>query len=100
MPFQCHPLTTLGQITDMNGVVLPQGMADSRAFCEQYLAILLAPMLSWRHSLLYLYMDVLIIGHRDPHELQEFLRIISQTLTQGGFVVVPEKIQQVPLLKY
>ena len=56
-------------------------------------------MLSQGDSLVYLYMDDLIIVHQDPHKLPGFLVAISHTLIKGGFMVAPEKIQRVPPFK-
>lgn len=43
-------------------IVLPQGMANSPAFCPQYLATLLGPLLRTDGSLHYIYMDDIVLG--------------------------------------
>lgn len=43
--------------------ILPQGMANSLAFCQQYLYSIFSPYFDKDNTLLYVYMDDLIIGH-------------------------------------
>lgn len=49
--------------------VLPQGMANSLAFCQQYLYSILSPYFDKDNTLLYVYMDDLIIGHLEESGL-------------------------------
>ena len=81
-------------------VVLPQVMANSLAFCQNYLATLLQDFFYGDPDvLMYAYMDDLILGHRALPKLHQLMDKISDRLGEAGFAIAPEKVQWVPPLK-
>lgn len=48
---------------------------------------------------MYIYMDGLIVDHRDPRQKQILLRWVLDLLRKNGLRVVPNKIQQVALFR-
>ena len=76
--------------------ILPQEMANSLAFCQQYLYSILSPYFDKDNTLLYVYMDDLIIGHLEESGLAPWVTTIVDILQQHGFKIAPNKIQKVP----
>ena len=71
-------------------------MANSPAFCQQYLYSILSPYFDKDNTLLYVYMDDLIIGHLEESGLAPWVTTIVDILQQHGFKIAPNKIQKVP----
>lgn len=71
-------------------------MANSLAFCQQYLYSILSPYFDKDNTLLYVYMDDLIIGHLEESGLAPWIATIVDILQQYGFKIAPNKIQKVP----
>ena len=61
-------------------------MANSLAFCQQYHATLLRPLLKSKDSIIYAYMDDLILGHQDPAYLEGFVTQVLQLLKNGALL--------------
>ena len=76
--------------------ILPQGMANSLAFCQQYLYSILSPYFDKDNTLLYVYMDDLIIGHLEESGIALWITTIVDILQKHGFNIAPNKKQKVP----
>ena len=71
-------------------------MANGLAFCQQYLYSILSPYFDQDNTLLYVYMDDLIIGHLEKSEQAPWVTTIVGIFQQHGFIIAPNKIQKVP----
>ena len=72
-------------------------MANSPAVCQQYLYSILSPYFDKDNTLLYVYMDDLIIGHLEESGLAPWVTTIVDILQQHDFKIALNKIQKVPL---
>lgn len=79
---------------------LPQGMANTLAFCQQYLYSILSPYSDKDNTLLYVHMDDLSIGHLEESGLVPWITAIVDILQQHGFKTAPNKIQKSTLISY
>lgn len=74
-------------------------MANSPSFCRQYLTTLLGPVLDSDTSLVHVYMDDIILEHRDPTHLKGLLTQILTIFSKEGFTVTLNKVQKVSPFK-
>ena len=75
--------------------ILSHGMANSPTFYQQYLYSILSPYFDKDNTLLYVYMDDLIIGQLKDSGLAPWVTTIVDILQQHGFKIAPNKIQKV-----
>ena len=74
--------------------VAPQGRANSPTMCQLYMQLALKSVRNYFPSLLLaLYMDDILICHKDPQLLQDAYPILIQTLGQWGLQVATEMVQ-------
>lgn len=76
--------------------VLPQGMANSPAFCQNYVKTLLSQVMQKPQATVYVYMDDIILGAPDPQLLGELHEVTQGCLQRGGLHVSADKIQSSP----
>lgn len=79
--------------------VLPQGMSNSPGFCRVFLKNLLQSILIGDKALMYVYMDDIMIGAPNSHDLQKLLNDFIQQPEYKKFVESKEKVQLVSPLK-
>lgn len=74
--------------------VLPQGMANSPTMCQLFVQAALEPV---RHRfptlLIIIYMDDILLSHKDMTILQESYPFLIQILAQWGLQIAAEKVQ-------
>lgn len=75
--------------------MLPQGIGNDPAFCQNYLASLLKPISKKEAAFLYMYMGDLIVGHQDSRKQQVLLKQVLDLLHKNGFKVAANNFQEV-----
>lgn len=74
--------------------VLPQGMSNSPTMCQLYVQEALLPVREQFPSLiLLLYMDDILLCHKDLTMLQKAYPFLLKTLSQWGLQIATEKVQ-------
>ncbi|KFV62715.1 hypothetical protein N307_13408, partial [Dryobates pubescens] len=82
-------------------VVLPQGMKNSPTICQWYVARILSPAReALPDALIHHYKDDIPVAAQSPELMEKALALTASTVTQVGFCVAPEKIQNEPPWKY
>ncbi|NXH14007.1 POK8 protein, partial [Bucco capensis] len=81
--------------------VLPQGMKNSPAICQWYIASLLSPVRAKMGEAIILhYMDDVLVCAPDDKLLQNVLDQVVKVLTSAGLALQEEKVQKMPPWKY
>ena len=76
-------------------VVLPQGMANSPAMCQLFVASVLEPLRTCFSGVKCLhYMDDILLAAREERVLQEAYGILVETLKHKGLHIAPEKVTE------
>ena len=89
----------LGPDEHYEWVVLPQGMANSPAFCQHFVSELLQPLQKRPQITLYIYMDDIIIGATNALQLSSAYKELQGLLERGGLHISNDKVQTVPPFK-
>lgn len=80
--------------------VLPQGMRNSPTLCQLYVDAALQPIRKqWDKTIIYHYMDDILLAQPSPFTLQQKSELTEQ-LKRAGLVIAPEKIQESSPWKY
>ncbi|KFO58231.1 Putative Pol polyprotein, partial [Corvus brachyrhynchos] len=98
--FSLPAINREGPASRYEWTVLPQGMKNSPTSCQMYVDAALKPVRTqWPKTIIYHYMDDILVTQPDPITPQHELLLTNQ-LKQYGLIVAPEKVQRTPLWKY
>ncbi|KFO56416.1 hypothetical protein N302_05480, partial [Corvus brachyrhynchos] len=89
-----------GPASQYEWTVLPQGMKNGPTLCQMYVDAALKPVRThWPKTIIYHYMDDILVAQQDPITPQQELLLTNQ-LKQYGLIVAPEKVQSTPVWKH
>ena len=76
--------------------VLPQGMANSPAYCQNNVKDLLQPVSDLTYIKPYVYMDDVILGAPSAEQLTEACKVLPKCLSKERLHISSDKVQVVP----